>query len=252
MAPETQAGLRSALQEHLVLFFRGQHLDDEAHLALASCFGEPEIHPIRGALGDPSVLHDIVDTPESVPDRDGWHTDVTYMERPPAAAVLRCERAPESGGDTLWANMHLAYEKLSAGMRGYIDGLRGFHATDARFLDYIRNHLPAEACEKVMRAVGTGTSHPLVRTHPETGRKALFVDRSFMVRVEGVPKDESSYLHQFLADRAGDVSIQCRFRWNQGDVAAWDECATQHSGAADHRGSERVMRRCTVAGERPQ
>ena len=252
LTPETRAELRTALRDHLVLFFRGQHLDDEAHLSLARCFGEPEVHPIRGALGDPSVLQDIVDTPDSVPDRDGWHTDVTYMERPPAAAVLRCEKAPESGGDTLWANMHLAYERLSPGMQRYIGELCGFHATDARFVDYIRRHLPADACEKVMEAVGSGSSHPLVRTHPVTGRKALFVDRSFMVRIEGLPRQESDYLHRFLADRADDVSIQCRFRWNPGDVAVWDEPATQHSGAADHRGSERVMRRCTVAGERPR
>jgi taurine dioxygenase len=252
LAEDTRAELRSALWEHLVLFFRDQHIDDAAHVTLARCFGEPEVHPIRGALGDPSVLHDIIDTPESVPDRAGWHTDVTYMERPPAAAVLRCEQTPDFGGDTLWANMYLAYEKLSEGMQHYLADLRGFHATDAGFLDYIQRHLPEDACAKVMKAVGSGSSHPLVRTHPETGRRSLFVDRSFMRHIEGLDKDESAFVHEFLASRTNDISIQCRFRWTKGAVVVWDERATQHAGAADHRGSARTLRRCTIAGERPR
>ncbi|MEM7412170.1 MAG: TauD/TfdA family dioxygenase [Myxococcota bacterium] len=249
---ETRSRLRSALLEHLVLFFPEQHLDDEHQLALAACFGEPEVHPIRGALGDPSKLHDIVDGPDSPPDRDGWHTDVTYMEQPPSAAVLRCEVTPAYGGDTMWANMYLAYEKLSDRMKTYLEGLRGFHATDASFRAYIREHLPEEACAKIMTAVGNGVSHPLVRTHPETGRKALFVDRSFMTHIEGLGKDESRSMHEFLSSRANDISIQCRFRWSKGAVVVWDERATQHAGVADHAGSDRVLRRCTIAGERPQ
>ncbi len=102
-----------------------------------------------------------------------------------------------------------------------------------------------------MAAVGDGSSHPVVRTHPETGRKALFVDRSFMNGIEGLPKDESAFLHEFLASRVNDLSIQCRFQWTKGAVAVWDERATQHAGVADHRGSHRVLRRCTIIGERP-
>ena len=251
LAEEAKVELRSALAEHLVLFFRDQHIDDESQLELARCFGEPEVHPIRGALGDPSKLHDIVDTKDSEPDRDGWHTDVTYMEHPPAAAILRCEGTPAAGGDTLWANMQLAYEKLSDGMKEFISGLKGFHATDGGFIDYINRHLPAEAVEKIMNHVGRGVLHPLVRTHPATGRKSLFVDQSYLSRVEGIPKDESRFLLDFLASRVSDVSIQCRFRWTQGAVAVWDERATQHSGSADHRGMARSLRRCTIAGERP-
>ena len=246
-----QAELRDALSEHLVLFFRDQFINDEAHLALASCFGEPEVHPIRGALGDPSPLHDIIDTTKSEPDRDGWHTDVTYMERPPCAAVLRCEDTPSAGGDTLWANMQLAYDKLSDGMKTYLADLQGFHATDGGFIDYIQRHLPEDAVEKIMKAVGTGTSHPLVRTHPVSGRKSLFVDQAYLGKIEGISKGESGSMLEFLSSRVQDVSIQCRFHWTTGAVAIWDERATQHSGAADHRGSARILRRCTVAGERP-
>ena len=251
LSDQAAAELRAALSEYLVLFFRDQHLDDEAQLALARCFGEPEVHPIRGALGDPSLLHDIVDTVDSVPDRDGWHTDVTYMERPPAAAVLRCEETPDAGGDTLWANMYLAYEKLSDGMKDYLADLKGFHATDGGFNDYIRRHLPADAVEKILAAVGSGVLHPIARTHPETGRKALFVDQAYLSRIDGLDKGESRHVLDLLASRVNDVSIQCRFHWTKGAVVVWDERATQHSGAADHRGSARILRRCTVEGERP-
>jgi taurine dioxygenase len=244
--------LRSALSEFLVLFFRDQHIDDDAQLALAGCFGQPEVHPIRGALGDPSTLHDIVDTAESEPDRDGWHTDVTYMERPPKAAILRCEQTPEAGGDTLWANMYLAYDKLSSGMKQYLADLQGFHSTDGGFIDYVRRHLSEEACEKVMAAVGTGASHPIVRTPRDGNRKSLFVDQAYLNRIEGLSKDESRFMLEFLASRVDDISIQCRFRWTKGAVAVWDERATQHSGSSDHRGNPRSLRRCTIEGERPE
>ncbi|MEM9174578.1 MAG: TauD/TfdA family dioxygenase [Myxococcota bacterium] len=243
--------LRAALAEHLVLFFYDQHLDDDAQLALAGCFGEAEVHPIRGALGDPSLLHDIVDTPDSVPDRDGWHTDVTYMARPPAVAILRCEETPEAGGDTLWANMQLACDKLSDSMKTYVDGLEGFHTTDGGFVDYIRRHLPADVARKIMDHVGPGVHHPIVRTHPVTGKKSLFVDQSYLSRIEGLPEEEGRFLLDFLSSRCNDVSIQCRFHWREGAVAVWDERATQHSGAADHRGATRRLRRCTIEGERP-
>ncbi len=251
LAETTQDELRAALGEHLVLFFRDQHIDDEGQLALARCFGEPEVHPIRGALGDPSVLHDIVDTEDSEPDRAGWHTDVTYMQRPPSTAILRCEQTPDAGGDTLWANMQLAYQKLSDGMKHFIGGLQGFHATDGGFVDYVRRHLPSDSADKVMEAVGKGSTHPIVRTHPDTGRQSLFVDQSYLSRIEGLGKDESRYLLDFLASRVSDVSIQCRFHWTKGAVAVWDERSTQHSGSADHRGSARALRRCTIGGEQP-
>jgi len=249
--PETRAELRRALAEFLVLGFRDQWIDDDAQLALAECFGRPEVHPIRAALGAPVVLHDIIDTEDSVPDREGWHTDVTYMQRPPKAAVLRCETSPECGGDTLWANMQLAYDKLSSAMQEMIDGMTGHHATAGGFIDYIKRHLPEDAVEKIMDLVGEGAHHPLVRTDPATGRKTLFVDQSYLAHIDGLPQEESKFLLDFLASRVQDVSIQCRYRWTPGAVVVWDETATQHSGAADHRGTARTLRRCTIEGEVP-
>ena len=247
----TRSELRKALRAHLVLFFPEQHIDDESQLALAACFGEPEVHPIRGALGDDSKLHDIVDGPESAPDRDGWHTDVTYMERPPSSAVLRCEVTPEYGGDTVWANMYLAYEKLSEPMKTYLGGLRGFHATDAAFLSYIQNHLPEDACGKVMDAVGVGTSHPIVRTHPETRPKALRVNSVFTQRIRGVTGKESRAVLGYLYDHIATPEYTCRFHWETHSVAFWDNRCTQHYAIADYGGAHRLMHQVTVNGDKP-
>lgn len=246
-----QEEFRLALYHFHVIAFRDQFLEDEAHLALARVFGEPEIHPIKAALGNPEVLADIVDTEDSVPDRDGWHTDVTYQPRPPSAAVLRCKETPAAGGDTLWANMQLAYQKLSEPMKQMIDGLTGHHATGGGFADYVRRHLPEEIANKVMEIVGDGAHHPIVRTHPVTGEKSLFVDQSYLSRIDGLPDEEGKFLLGFLASRVDDVSIQCRFHWTEGAVVVWDERSTQHSGSADHRGLARVLRRCTIEGEIP-
>ncbi len=243
--------IRSALDRYHVIFFRDQHLDDDAQLELARVFGEPEVHPIRRAMGIDETLSDIVDTPDSTPDRDGWHTDVTYMTTPPGEAVLRCEIAPEIGGDTMWVDMVAIWESLSEPMQRFLEPLDAFHSTDAGFLDYIQRHFPEEVVEKVMEVVGNGARHPLVRVHPRTGKKSLFIDRSYMSRIEGLSPGESQTIQQYLLGLVDQPNLQCRFRWQKGDVAVWDERTTQHFGVADHRGSARALRRCTIAGEPP-
>lgn len=245
------SALRRALEVHLVLFFRGQHLDDAAHRALASALGTPMVHPFEQAMGRDEPIHGIVDKPEDDPDRAGWHTDDSYLERPPAFAVLRCDVAPEVGGDTAWCNMILAYERLSPPMRAFLDGLVGFHATEGSLLDYVRGHLPPERVDAALAEIGSGAHHPIVRIHPDSGRRALFFEPNFMQRIDGLSVAEGDFLRTFLAEQANDVSLQCRFRWGTGDVAIWDERMTHHIGSADHRGQLRVLRRCTVEGERP-
>ena len=252
MDQEMREALRAALGEHLVLFARNQNLDARAHLDLAKVFGEPMVHPFEAALGRADPLHLIVDRPEDTPDRAGWHTDDSYLASPPVAAVLCCEVAPEVGGDTAWANMTEAFGNLSESMRRYLLPLRGFHAADGKLMSYMREHLDAEVVERVMASIGEGAEHPIVVTHPVTGKQALFIEPNFLTRIVGLPRHESEFVCQFLSSLAAEVSIQCRFRWSAGDVAIWDERMTQHTGSADHAGSRRVLRRCTVAGERPQ
>ena len=251
LAADVTASLKRALAEHHVLFFRDQHLDDSAHLALASAFGEPMVHPFEQAMGRSDPLHSIVDKPGGTPDRAGWHTDDSYLTRPPAYAVLRCEVAPAVGGDTGWCNMVLAYERLSRETQAFLAPLRGFHATDQRLLDYVREHLPPDRVADALAAAGNGAEHPIVRTHPETGRCALFFEGNFMTRIVGLSSAESRFVCDLLAAQVQDVSLQCRFRWRAGDVAIWDERTTQHVGSADHVGQLRVLRRCTIVGERP-
>jgi len=248
----THAALRAALGRYQVLFFRGQHLDDAAQLALAQLLGRPMVHPFERAMGRSSPLHGIVDKPEDVPNRDGWHTDDSYLECPPAFAILRCEVAPPAGGDTAWANMEAAYESLSSSLQRFMGGLEGFHATAGGLLDYVRTHLPPERLSAVIEEVGAGAWHPIVRTHPETGRRALYFEPNFMRAVRGLSDAEAGFVRGLLMRRVEDVSLQCRFRWSEGDVVIWDERTTQHVGSADHRGQLRVLRRCTVEGERPR
>ncbi len=252
LAETSLNALRTGLSTHHVLFFRDQHLEDSAHLALAEALGEPMVHPFERAMGRMDPIHTIVDRPGDVPDRAGWHTDDSYLEQPPAYAILRCEVAPEAGGDTGWCNMVMAFERLSPELQAFLSGLEGIHETDGGLLDYVREHLPAERLEEVLTAVGPGASHPIVRTHPESGRRALFFEPNFMKRIAGLNDLESRFVCDLLAAQVQDVSLQCRFRWRPGDVAIWDERTTQHVGSADHAGERRVMRRCTVVGERPR
>jgi len=243
---EVSAALRAALADHLVLFARNQHLEPQAHLALARVFGEPMIHPFEAAMGRTDPLHRIVDRPEDKPDRAGWHTDDSYLASPPVVGVLCCEVAPEVGGDTAWANMAQAFEDLSDSMRAYLRPLRGFHAADGKLTAYMREHLEPQVVERVMTAIGAGAEHPIVWTHPESGRRAIYTEPNFLTHILGLPESESRFVRQFLAGLAANVSIQCRFRWSAGDVAIWDERMTQHTGSADHAGHLRVLRRCTV------
>jgi taurine dioxygenase len=209
------------------------------------------IHPFERAMGRTDPIHTVIDRPEDVPDRTGWHTDDSYLECPPSYAVLRCEVAPEFGGDTSWVNMVAAYEVLSASMKQFLSRLVGFHATDRGLLDYVRTHLPPGKVEEAMTAVGEGAAHPVVRSHGSSGAKALYFEPNFMRKVVGLSDQESRFVCDFLARCVANVSLQCRFRWQAGDVAIWDERTTQHTGSSDHAGQLRVLRRCTVEGEPP-
>ncbi len=251
ISPEAATQLRTALDTHLVIGFRDQTIDDEHQIALARVWGEPEVHPIRQAMDNDEVLSDITDKPDDNPDRDGWHTDVTYMPRPPRAAVLRAVEIPPTGGDTLWANMIQAFDNLSDRMQTHLTGLHAEYPPATSFTDYVREHMGAEIADKATALVGNGSTHPIVRTHPSTGQKILFFDKGYARRIPDIPKTESEMLMAWLSTRAEDPSIQCRWRWRQGDVVVWDETATQHFGTADHAGHTRTIRRLTIEGPVP-
>jgi len=251
ITPALAAELRDALDRHLVLGFRDQSIDDEHQIALARVWGEPEVHPIREAMGNDEVLSDITDAPEDMPNRAGWHTDVTYMKRPPRAAVLRGVEIPPTGGDTVFANMIWAFDRLSPRMQTYLDGLTVEYRAEVGFEEWVRTNLGDEIAEKAIAVVGDGSVHPIVRTHQRTGQKILFFDKAYGHGIPDVTDDESEMLMAWLTTRAEDPSIQCRWSWQTGDVLVWDETATQHFGANDHAGHSRTIRRLTIEGPVP-
>lgn len=242
--------LRAALLEHQVVFLRDQRLSEDAHVALARRFGTPSVFPIAAHLGGAQTLSTIEDDAGRPPKADGWHTDITWIEQPPQVAILTALVVPPHGGDTLWADLHGAWERLSPAMQSALSNLRVHHAPGERFWHGVIQGLPAETVAE-LRTVFPGVDHPLVRTHPVTGRKALFVAGEFMESIVGMHPDESSVLLDWLRARIEDPNLQVRWRWTPGDVAIWDERCTNHRALSDHYPQHRVMRRCTVDGDRP-
>jgi len=237
--------IRAALLKHGVIFFRDQKLTQEQHIAFARHFGELEIHPATPKdQPNPEVLR-IAHGPNSRGSENNWHSDVTWREKPSLGSILLAREVPDCGGDTLFANMHLAYERLSEQMQRFCEGLTAVHDI-ARVFAKRLNKAPEELHEQYppMR-------HPVIRTHPETGERAVYVNNGFTSHIEGLSKEESSWLLEHLYRTAWDVEIQCRFRWQEGSIAFWDNRVCQHLAVSDYFPARRVMERVTIAGDRP-
>lgn len=250
------AKLRAAVLEYEVVFFRETGIDDAAHLALAGRFGAPSIFPLLKVMGatEPS-FQVIADGPDSPPTTDYWHTDVTWTSEPPDMAFLRATRVPPRGGDTMWGSMTAAYEALSAPMRQFFDVLEILHGNES-FIEGTIEKLGRERVEELdlatkLRADYPPVVHPLVRVHPETGRKAIFFGGHFMQCVQGLARSESDAVLDFVRRHIDQPRFHCRWRWQVGDLAIWDERATVHRGVADHFPERREVRRCVIDGERP-
>lgn len=243
---ELIAELRQAWLDHKVLFFRDQDLTQEQHIAYGRALGELEVHPFSPqADGHPEIL-----VLESTPDRfeaaETWHTDVTFRECPPLGSILLGRIVPPYGGDTCWANMELAYELLPDDVKEEIDGAYAVHSYVKAFGRGMTDEARAEASAKY-----PDQKHPLVRTHPETGRKSLFMARPFMITIDGMTPDESRSLRYRLYEQSTIPEIQCRFRWQPNSIAQWDNRCTQHYAVPDHGGHHRRMERVTLIGDRP-
>jgi len=237
--------IRAALLRYGVIFFREQELTQEQHIAFARHFGELEIHPATPKdQPNPEVLH-IAHGPKSRGQENNWHSDVTWRERPSLGSILFAREVPEVGGDTLFANMHLAYERLSEQMQRFCESLTAVHDI-ARVFARRLGKSPEELHEQYppMR-------HPVIRTHPETGERAIYVNVGFTSHIEGLSARESDWLLNHLYDTAKDVEIQCRFRWRPGSIAFWDNRVCQHLAVSDYFPARRVMERVTIAGDRP-
>lgn len=245
------AEMRRALLDHLVIFFRNQNLTPARFLAFANRFGEVLEYPFVKGLPDyPEVVEVKKLEHERVNFGGIWHSDTTYLDKPPMASLLLARQVPSIGGDTLFANMYLAYETLSDGMRSLLDGLRAVNTSAKADVSRTRED-PIAASPNVMSRRVYESEHPVVRTHPETGRKSLYVNIAHTMRFRNMTEQESAPLLNFLFQHQVRPEFTCRFHWQPGSIAFWDNRATQHNPINDYHGYRRVMHRITLAGDRP-
>jgi taurine dioxygenase len=250
---ETIGQVRQALLDHCVIFFRDQDFDAEQHKHFTRRFGKIFLHPnYQGMTRDPEIV-DIVRAPgdERIVGEE-WHTDTTMVAEPPMGAILYAIDVPPYGGDTLFANQYLAYETLSDGMKRTLAGLRAVHGD--RKVAGPQSGMNARRATKVREDVDwreTISVHPVVRTHPETGKRLLFVNASYTQCFEGWSEEESKPLLDFLLAHGHRPEFTCRFRWQKGSVAFWDNRSTKHLAVHDAGDFRRVMRRTQIAGDRP-
>jgi alpha-ketoglutarate-dependent taurine dioxygenase len=259
---DTVAAIRRVWLERKVVFFAGQDLDPQEHLAFARRFGEPtEGHPvIPGIEGQPEVFEidysafrDLYATYGGVSQASRgvyWHTDVTFVKRPPLGSILRSVVAPPNGGDTLFSDQQAAYASLSPALQGFLDGLTAVHDGEAQF-------------RGILDRVGEGTwegrtftklepaEHPVVRTHPETGEKVLFVNPGFTSYIKELTRPESAALLAYLYAHSVKPEHTVRYHWSTGDIGFWDNRSTQHSVVGDFGDQPRVIQRITLRGDEP-
>jgi taurine dioxygenase len=247
------AEIRQALNAHGAIFFRDQQFDAEQHKAFARRFGEIFVHPnYRGMQDDDEIVMIRREPGDQHIVGEDWHADTTMMAEPPMGAILYALEVPPYGGDTLFANQYLAYETLSDGMRKMLSGLRAVHS-DRLVAGPVANR-NAYRATKVRQDESwreTVNLHPAVRTHPETGRKLLNVNKAYTVGFEGMTEEESKPLLDYLLEHGNRPEFTCRFCWANGSVAFWDNRAVKHLAIHDAGPFVRVMRRVQLAGDRP-
>jgi taurine dioxygenase len=248
----TVAAIRHAWLEHLVVFFRDQDLTPAQFLGFAQRFGEPIEYPFVKGLDDyPKIIPVLKLAHETVNFGGIWHSDTAYLDAPPMASRLIAREVPPAGGDTEFANMYLAYETLSDGMKRILEGLMAINSSAAADVsrtreDRIKDSARADAKKEYVAA------HPVVRVHPETGKKALYVNSAHTIGFEGMTKEESAPLLHHLFRHQVRPDFTCRFRWRSGSIALWDNRCAQHNAINDYQGHRRLMHRITLAGDRPK
>ena len=245
---DTVAQVRQALLDHLVIFLRDQEMSMDAYMAFAAAFGTPAQYPLLPGIPGYPMITEIVKLEHEHNNFGGiWHADTTYLERPPIGSMLYALEVPPFGGDTLFANQYLAYETLSEPLRRFLDGLVGISTSAKADVSKTR--------EDMIRNAGDGATardhvaeHPAVRTHPETGRKLLYVNVAHTSQFKGMTEAESRPILDYLFQHQVRPEFTCRFRWRKGSLAFWDNRACQHNPINDYHGYRRVMRRITLEG----
>jgi len=245
------AAIRRIWLDHNVVFFRDQTLPPAAFLALARRFGSPIEYPfVKGIDGFAEIIPVLKLPHERVNFGGIWHSDTSYLDTPPMATMLVALDVPAYGGDTLFANMYLAYDALSDGMKQLLDGLKYVASSAKADVSRTREDRIRDGARNDAKTLYEAT-HPVVRTHPETGRKALYVNTAHALRFDSMTEAESAPLLGYLFEHAVRPEFTCRFRWSAGALALWDNRCTLHNPVNDYHGQLRSMHRITLAGDRP-
>jgi len=234
--------IADALAAHQVVFFRDQHLDHDAHKAFGRAFGELAIHPgVAGLADHPEIVAIHADADSKFVAGEDWHSDLTCNAAPPLGSILYLHTSPEIGGDTLFSSMTAAYDALSPKMKAYLEGLTAIHDGDHVYRPLFPDLDKRYPCN----------THPVVRIHPVTGRKGIFVNSSYTTRIVEVAKDESDAILAYLYAHCANPNFHVRFRWRPNSVAFWDNRCTQHLAVWDYFPATRSGFRVTVAGDKP-
>jgi len=246
LGDEAIAELRQALLDHLVVFLRGQDITDEQHLDFALRFGPLSVPPLATKYQEQPTVTVLDQVSPKGEGADEWHSDNTFMPQPPMGSILRAVQLPAVGGDTCFSNMYTAYEALSPAMQSMVDELRAVHdITKPMRKALAAGHTTLDLSE--MQRRWPPIEHPVVVTHPETGRRALFVNRNSTTHIAGLSERENDALLPFLLDHVRSPEFQCRFHWEIGSMAFWDNRCVQHYGVADYT-ERRIMHRVTIDG----
>ena len=252
LTAETVAEIRQALLDHLVIFFRDQDLPPDRFSAFAQRFGKPVEYPfVKGIEGFPEIIAVAKLEHEKVNFGGIWHSDTTYLQQPPMGSMLVAREVPPYGGDTLFANQYLAYETLSPGMKRFLDGATGVSTSAKADVSRTReDRIKSDGTEAARQPMSA--EHPAVRTHPETGKRALFVNIAHTARFSDMTEEESAPILNYLFQHQTRPEFTCRFRWQPGSVAFWDNRCAQHNPVNDYHGFRRIMHRITLAGDTPR
>ena len=252
---EAIGDIRAALLEHQVIFFRDQHLTPDQHLAFGRRFGDLQIHEfVEGSPLDPRIIEVRKEPQDTRNFGGGWHTDVSYLERPALGSVLYAHEVPACGGDTMFANQYLAYDTLSDGMKATLESMTAVHSARRPYgPEAGQRYRGGSSSMKYLlsEAANAEVGHPVIRTHVESGRKSLYVNGTFTVRFKDMTEEESAPLLDYLCRHAVRPEFTCRFRWQKNSIAFWDNRCVQHNAINDYHGERRLMHRVTIEGERP-
>ncbi|CAN0579585.1 unnamed protein product, partial [Ectocarpus sp. 12 AP-2014] len=250
LTADRQLVLRELLNEHEVIFFRDQDIGPGEQKELASCFGPLQTHPAYGTVeGFPEVTI-LESTPDKPTKIEAWHSDMTFREHPPMGTVLKAVVTPPKGGDTMWASMTAAYRGLSPAMQAFLEGLTAVHDFSWGFKESLAEPGGPERLADAV-AANPPVRHPVIRTHPETGKKVLFVNALFTTHIEGLIAAESRAILDFLFSHVQTPEYSVRFAWQPNSIAIWDNRSTQHKPVNDYFPAHRRMERITIDGDRP-